>query len=67
MNRSAIGLLSMVRVLGSLPIIRSPTGGAAEMLAHELCTMLRDNVSSRSGAAQSLFEDCLISDHNRCA
>lgn len=65
MNRTAVGLLSMVRVLGSLPIIRSPTGGAAEMLANELCTMLRDNVSSRSGAAQSLFEDCLVSEHNR--
>jgi hypothetical protein len=36
MSRTAMGLLSMVRVLGSLPVIRSPTGGAAEMLAQEV-------------------------------
>ena len=54
-----------VRVLGTLPIIRSPPGGAAEMLANDVCSMLRDAISSRSGAAQSLFEDCLVGDHNR--
>jgi hypothetical protein len=33
MGRVSGGLVSMVRVLGALPIIRAPTGGAAEMLA----------------------------------
>lgn len=45
----------MVRVLGSLPVIRSPSGGAAEMLAHEVCSLLRENTSVK-GPAQNLFE-----------
>lgn len=55
MKRVANGLLSMVRVLGALPVIRSPTGGAAEMLAKDLNDLLKENISSR-GPAQSLFE-----------
>ena len=64
MNRIAMGLLSTVRILGTLPIIRSPTNGAAEMLAHELYTILKENISSR-GPAQALFEDCLVHDKVR--
>jgi len=64
MHRVATGLLSTVRVMGALPIIRCAPGGAAEMLARELNTMLRENISSR-GSAQSLFEDCLVNDRSR--
>lgn len=67
MSRTATGLLSMVRVLGQLPIIRSASGGAAQMLAQELCAMLKENVSGR-GPATALFEDCLVtSDRSRQA
>lgn len=81
MNRVATGLLSMIRVLGALPVIRAPKGGAAEMLAHELNGLLKENVMSR-GPAQALFEvnrpssqqcpcadhllqDCLVHDRSR--
>jgi len=64
MARVSTGIVSMTRVLGALPIIRAPTGGAAEMLAQELCSSLRENLSPR-GAAQGLFADCLISDRPR--
>eukprot|EP01038_Epipyxis_sp_PR26KG_P005707 gene5707-7877_t len=64
MNRTAVGLLSMIRVLGALPIIRSPIAGPAEMLAHELNSLLKENISSR-GPAQALFEDCLMNDRSR--
>ena len=55
MSRVASGLLSTVRVLGTLPIIRCAPGGAAEMLARELNALLKENISSR-GPAQALFE-----------
>lgn len=64
MNRVAMGLLSTVRVLGTLPVIRAPPGGAAEMLASELHGILKENISSR-GPAQALFEDCLVHDKAR--
>lgn len=59
MNRVALGLLSTVRVLGALPIIRAAPGGAAEMLAHEFNQILKENISSR-GPAQALFEVIII-------
>ena len=55
MSRVSTGLLSMIRVLGSLPIIRAQSGGAADMLAQEICSLLKENISAR-GPAQSLFE-----------
>jgi len=63
-SRNANGLLSLVRVLGTIPIIRAPTGGCAAMVANELHEILRENLSPR-GAAQSLFADCLVSDRPR--
>ena len=63
-SRNANGLLSLVRVLGTIPIIRAPTGGCAAMVATELNDILRENISPR-GAAQSLFADCLVSDRPR--
>eukprot|EP01034_Spumella_vulgaris_P023349 gene23349-29562_t len=63
-NRVGTGLLSMVRVLGSLPIIRSPRNGAAEMLAADLCAQLKENISVK-GPAQSLFGDCMVNDRSR--
>lgn len=44
--------------------VRAPPGGAAEMLAREFNTMLRENISVR-GPAQALFEDCLVQDRVR--
>jgi hypothetical protein len=64
MARVSAGLLSMVRVLGALPVIRAPVGGAAHMLAQELCNTLNENISPR-GPAQGLFTDCLVSDRPR--
>lgn len=64
MSRVASGLLSLIRILGALPVIRSPAGGAAEMLAQELCSVLRENLSAR-GPAQALFSECLLSDKPR--
>ena len=63
-SRVSMGLLSMVRVLGYLPIIRAPTGGAAEMLAHELSNALRENIAPR-GPAHALFTENLSSDRPR--
>ena len=51
-------LLSTMRVLNNSPIIRAPTGGAAEMLANEFGGLMRENLGPR-GAAQPLFTDAL--------
>lgn len=58
MGRMSEGLLSAIRVMGSIPIIRSPPGGAAEMLAKDLGALLRENISPR-GAAHALFSESL--------
>jgi hypothetical protein len=53
-KRVSAGLLSLVRVHGCLPYIRAPPGGAAEMLAADLDSTLREHTSSKHPAA-SLF------------
>jgi hypothetical protein len=58
MGRVAQGLLSTVRVLGQLPVIRAPAGGAAEMLAQEVGSLLRENLAPR-GPANALFAESL--------
>ena len=58
MNRVTMGVLSMIRVFGNIPIIRAPSGGAAEMLAMDVCSALRESLSPR-GAAYSLFADAV--------
>jgi hypothetical protein len=63
-GRLSAGLLSMIRILGCLPIIRAQAGGAAEMLAKELCSTLKENISPR-GVAQSLFTESLVSGRTR--
>jgi sec1 family domain-containing protein 1 len=63
-SRLSMGLVSLVRVLGVLPIIRAPSGGPAEMLALELCNSLRECLSPR-GSAHSIFGDFLVSDRPR--
>lgn len=63
-SRLTIGLISLVRILGVLPIIRAPCGGPAEMLASELCNTLRECLSPR-GSAHSIFGDFLVSDRPR--
>eukprot|EP00605_Chrysophyceae_sp_TOSAG23-4_P002225 GSChrysophyteH1.ASY1.ANO1.2468.1 assembled CDS len=64
MSRVANGLLSTIRVLGALPIIRAPAGGAAEMLAQEVGSLLRENLDPR-GAAHSLFAEALASSQHQ--
>jgi hypothetical protein len=61
-NRMSYGLLSMVRLLGTVPIIRASRGGAAEMLAYELNNMIKEHLSQR-GLTQSVFAECLSSDN----
>ncbi len=63
-NKVSTGLLSLIRITGALPIIRAQAGGAAGMLAQNLCDLLRENISPR-GPAQQLFSECLISDRAR--
>jgi sec1 family domain-containing protein 1 len=64
MTRLANGLLSAVRVMGALPIIRAPTNGAAEMLAQELGGLLRENLDPR-GPAHALFADSLAASQHQ--
>lgn len=64
MNRVSMGLLSLIRIMGSVPVIRSPVGGAAEMLARDLCALVHENISPR-GAAYSLLSGSLINDRAR--
>lgn len=49
-----MGLLSTIRVMDTLPIIRAAPGGAAEMLAKTLFQSLSENLTAR-GPAYSLF------------
>jgi hypothetical protein len=63
-SRITMGLTSMVRVLGVLPIIRAASGGPAEMLAADFCNTLRENLTPR-GSAHSIFSDFLVSDRPR--
>lgn len=64
MSQITMGLISTIRVLGSLPIIRASSGGPAEMLANDLCTSLRENLSPRGGA-HTFFSDFLVTDRPR--
>ena len=60
MCRVCEGMLSMVRVLGAIPIIRAPPGGAAEMLAHKLNSAIKESSTPR-GPAYALFSEALSS------
>ena len=64
MNRVAMGLLSAIRIMGIIPIIRAPTGGAAEMLARDFSSLLHENLTPR-GAAYQLLSGALITDRPR--
>jgi len=63
-SRLAVGLMSAVRVLGALPIIRAASGGPAEMLAHEITNTLRDALNPR-GSNHANFSDFIVSDRPR--
>jgi hypothetical protein len=63
-GRVAHGLLSTVRLLGQLPVIRAPPGGAAEMLAGELGSLLRENLAPR-GPAYALFSESLAASQHQ--
>lgn len=47
-ERIAKGLFSVIVTMGIVPIIRSPRGNAAEMVARKLDAKLRDHISSSS-------------------
>ncbi|TXT09076.1 hypothetical protein VHUM_02550 [Vanrija humicola] len=47
-ERIAKGLFSVIVTMGTIPIIRSPRGNAAEMVARKLDSKLRDHISSSS-------------------
>lgn len=47
-ERIAKGLCSVIVTMGIVPIIRSPRGNAAEMVARKLDAKLRDHISSTS-------------------
>lgn len=47
-ERIAKGLFSVIVTMGIVPIIRSPRGNAAEMVARKLDAKLRDHISSTS-------------------
>ncbi|KAL1407574.1 Vesicle trafficking between the ER and Golgi [Vanrija albida] len=47
-ERIAKGLFSVIVTMGTVPIIRSPRGNAAEMVARKLDSKLRDHISSSS-------------------
>ena len=46
-ERVAKGLFSVIVTMGFIPIIRSPRGNAAEMVARQLDKKLRDHVASQ--------------------
>ncbi|BGP18919.1 hypothetical protein JCM10213_005495 [Rhodosporidiobolus nylandii] len=48
-DRVARGLFSVLVTMGQLPIIRSPRGNAAEMVARKLDSRLRDHIASSRG------------------
>ena len=63
MSSVSSGLLSAIRVMGVMPVIRAPPGGAAEMLAQNLGSLLRENIGPR-GPASALFGESLsLSQH----
>lgn len=59
MNRISYGLLSMIRLVGALPIIRAPPGGPAEMLANELNALIKEQISIKNSTTSSIFSECL--------
>lgn len=50
-DRIAASLFSSLATLGNLPIIRSPRGNAAELVARKLDGKLRDHMSTSKGAS----------------
>lgn len=57
MNRVSMGILSMIRLLGVVPVIRAPSGGAAEMLSQSLHSLIRETQSPRGASANILSGD----------
>ncbi|EPQ28845.1 uncharacterized protein PFL1_03648 [Pseudozyma flocculosa PF-1] len=55
-DRVAKGLFSTLATLGTLPIIRSPKGNAAELVARKLESKLREHMTSARGAG-NLFSE----------
>ena len=64
MNKISFGLLSMIRLVGVIPIIRAPPGGPAEMLANELNTLIKENISIKNTGNNNVFNDCLSMANN---
>ncbi|KAJ9476839.1 Protein SLY1 [Pseudozyma hubeiensis] len=55
-DRIAAGLFSTLATMGALPIIRSPRGNAAELVARKLETKIREHITSSRGGS-NLFSE----------
>lgn len=55
-DRIAAGLFSTLATMGALPIIRSPRGNAAELVARKLESKIRDHITSSRGGS-NLFSE----------
>lgn len=64
MSSLSMGLLSLTRLLGAIPVVRAAAGGPAEMLAAEYTSLLREHLQPR-GPAHAIYSEFLISDRPR--
>ncbi|SJX60373.1 related to SLY1 protein [Sporisorium reilianum f. sp. reilianum] len=55
-DRIAAGLFSTLATMGALPIIRSPRGNAAELVARKLESKIREHITSSRGGS-NLFSE----------
>lgn len=57
-DRIAAGLFSTLATMGALPIIRSPRGNAAELVARKLESKIREHITSSRGGS-NLFSEAV--------
>lgn len=56
-DQIADGLLNALMTTSSVPVIRAPTGGPAEIVAEKLGAKMRDNVISTRNSSTSILDD----------
>lgn len=64
MDEVAYGLFSVIATLGSVPVIRCPTGGAPEMVARKLNRLISEHPVLSRGKGQSQRPLLVILDRN---
>ena len=62
-DRIAAGLFSTLATMGALPIIRSPRGNAAELVARKLESKIREHITSSRGGSNLFSEAAGSSGH----